>query len=55
MTTALLAASRGNHSEIVKCILLMDLSVMPETTDKLEDLSCAFEVNNDFFAIITVC
>ena len=44
MTAALLAASRGNHSDIVKCILLMDLSVMPESTDRLEDLTCVFEV-----------
>ncbi len=44
MTAALLAASRGNHSDIVKCILLMDLSVLPKTVDKMEDLACTLEV-----------
>lgn len=48
MTTALLAASRGNHTDIVKYILLVDLSVMPEKPDKLEDLTCVFEVKMDF-------
>ena len=53
MTTALLAASRGNQKDIVKYILLADLSVMPENPDKLEDLTCVFEVNIYifFFAI----
>ena len=45
MTTALLAASKGNHRDIVKCILLTDISVMPEGTDRLEDLLCVFQVS----------
>ena len=48
MTTALLAASKGNHSDIVKSILLADPSVVPEVTDQLEDHTCLFEVRYFF-------
>lgn len=44
MTAALKAASKGKHSDIAKRILLMDLSVMPDTIDDLENFSSAFEV-----------
>ena len=46
MTTALLAASKRYHSNIVKCILLADSSVMPKATEKMNDLACAFQVQN---------
>ena len=44
MTAAVVAGSKRNQSDIVKYILLVDFSIMPEAVDKLEDLTCAFQV-----------
>ena len=46
MTAAVVAASRRNHGDVVKYILLKDFSVMPEETERLVDLTCAFQVGN---------